>query len=56
VLQHDPAQNVELMAGDVVTVFSQKDMRMPVSRQTRLVSVEGESAPPASTSSRPVKP
>jgi protein involved in polysaccharide export with SLBB domain len=34
------------MAGDVVTVYSQKDMRVPVSRQTRLVSVEGEVGAP----------
>jgi protein involved in polysaccharide export with SLBB domain len=42
VLQGDPVENVALMPGDVVTIFSQKDVRVPVSRQTRLVSVEGE--------------
>lgn len=41
-LMGDEANNIELMAGDVVTVYSQKDMRVPVGRQTRLVSVEGE--------------
>lgn len=46
VLQGDAASNVELMSGDVVTVYSQKDMRVPVSRQTRLVSVEGEVGAP----------
>lgn len=46
VLQGDEANNVELMAGDVVTVYSQKDIRVPVSRQTRLVSLEGEVASP----------
>jgi protein involved in polysaccharide export with SLBB domain len=46
VLQRDPTQNVELLPGDVVTVFSQKDMRVPIARQTRLVSVEGEVAAP----------
>ncbi len=46
VLQGDAASNVELMAGDVVTVYSQRDIRVPVSRQTRLVSVEGEVASP----------
>ncbi|HEX6704351.1 MAG TPA: SLBB domain-containing protein [Albitalea sp.] len=46
VLQHDPAQNIELLPGDVVTVYSQKDMRVPVARQTRLVSLEGEVAAP----------
>jgi polysaccharide export outer membrane protein len=46
VIQRDPAHNVELRPGDVVTVYSQKDLRVPVSRQTRLVSVEGEVAAP----------
>ena len=46
VLQGDAANNIELMAGDVVTVYSQRDIRVPVSRQTRLVSVEGEVASP----------
>jgi protein involved in polysaccharide export with SLBB domain len=42
VVEHDPADNLELMAGDVVTVYSVKDMRVPVAKLTRLVSVEGE--------------
>ena len=46
VLQGDAANNIELMAGDVVTVYSQKDIRVPVSRQTRLVTLEGEVASP----------
>jgi polysaccharide biosynthesis/export protein len=46
VLQGDDANNLELMAGDVVTVYSQKDIRVPVSRQTRLVTLEGEVASP----------
>jgi protein involved in polysaccharide export with SLBB domain len=46
VLQGDPTQNIELMAGDVVTVYSQKDIRVPVARQTRLVSIEGEVSSP----------
>jgi protein involved in polysaccharide export with SLBB domain len=46
VLQGSEIGNVELMAGDVVTVYSQKDIRVPVSRQTRLVSLEGEIASP----------
>ena len=46
VLQHDPLQDVALMPGDVVTVYSQKDIRVPVARQTRLVSLEGEVAAP----------
>ena len=41
-LQRDAAHNVALRPGDVVTVYSQKDIRVPVARQTRLVSLEGE--------------
>ena len=46
VLEGDPAHNLELLSGDVVTVYSQKDVRVPVARQTRLVSLEGEVASP----------
>ncbi len=46
VLQGDETDNLELMAGDVVTIYGQKDIRVPVSRQTRLVSIEGEVASP----------
>jgi polysaccharide export outer membrane protein len=46
VLQGDPANNIELKPGDVVTVFSQKDFRVPVARQNRLVALEGEVAVP----------
>ncbi|HEY8710955.1 MAG TPA: SLBB domain-containing protein, partial [Burkholderiaceae bacterium] len=46
VLQGDEADNLALMPGDVVTIYSQKDIRVPVSRQTRLVSLEGEIASP----------
>ncbi len=46
VIQGDPAHNIELQSGDVVTVYSQKDIRVPVGRQTRLVSIEGEVSAP----------
>lgn len=46
VLQGDDANNIELLSGDVVTVYSQKDIRVPVARQTRLVSLEGEVGSP----------
>ena len=42
VLEHDDSQNLELRPGDVVTIFSQADIRVPVSQQTRLVRLEGE--------------
>lgn len=46
VLQGDEANNLELQAGDVVTVYSQKDLRVPVARQTRMVAVLGEVGAP----------
>jgi polysaccharide biosynthesis/export protein len=42
VLQGDAEQNLALKPGDVVTVYSQRDLRGPLSRQTRLVTVDGE--------------
>ncbi len=46
VLQGDEANNLELLPGDVVTVYSQKDVRVGVARQTRLVALEGEIVSP----------
>ncbi|TNF54066.1 MAG: sugar transporter, partial [Burkholderiales bacterium] len=46
VLQRDSTQNLPLQPGDVVTIFSDSDLRLPQSRQTRLVRVEGEVAAP----------
>ena len=46
VLNKDPAYNLVLQAGDVVTIFSQKDLRLPQERITRMVQVEGEVAAP----------
>ncbi|MEY4563962.1 MAG: hypothetical protein RLZZ618_3239 [Pseudomonadota bacterium] len=46
VMQNDPANNLELQVGDVITVYSQQDIRSPVSRQTRMVAIEGEVAVP----------
>ncbi|QHJ01646.1 sugar transporter [Xylophilus rhododendri] len=43
-LSGDESQNLELQPGDVVTVLSQKDLKLPVLRQTRLVRLEGEVA------------
>ncbi|MDE2428574.1 MAG: SLBB domain-containing protein [Burkholderiales bacterium] len=42
VLQRDPQNNLPLRAGDVVTIFSQEDVRLPIEKQNRLVRVEGE--------------
>ena len=42
VLRGDAANNLELLPGDVVTVYGQKEVRGPKDVQTRLVTVEGE--------------
>ena len=45
-LAKDPAHNLPLLPGDVVTVFNQKDIRLSSEKQLRLVRVEGEVAAP----------
>lgn len=42
VLEGDASQNVELMPGDVVTIFSKADIHVPQAEQTRFVRLEGE--------------
>jgi protein involved in polysaccharide export with SLBB domain len=44
VLQHDASQDLELQAGDVVTIFSEADIRVPIAQQTKLVTLGGEFA------------
>jgi polysaccharide biosynthesis/export protein len=42
ILEGDPEQNMELHAGDIITVFSQRDFRVPIAKRTKFVSLEGE--------------
>lgn len=44
VLQGDASQNLELEPGDVVTIFSKADIRVPQGQQTKYVRLEGEFA------------
>lgn len=46
VIDKDPANDLQLQPGDVVTIFGRKDIRSPVAKQTRLVRVEGEVSAP----------
>jgi protein involved in polysaccharide export with SLBB domain len=39
---HDSSQDLALQPGDVVTVFSQNDIHVPISEQTTFVRLEGE--------------
>jgi protein involved in polysaccharide export with SLBB domain len=41
-LEGRPEQNIELLPGDVITVFSKDDMQVPAGRQTKYVRLEGE--------------
>ena len=42
VLNHDASQNLELQPGDVVSILSESDIRVPIAQQTKLVKLEGE--------------
>jgi protein involved in polysaccharide export with SLBB domain len=42
VMDHDPSQDLALQPGDIVTIFSQADIHVPVAQQTKLVHLEGE--------------
>jgi polysaccharide biosynthesis/export protein len=42
VLDHDLSQDLELQPSDVVTIFSQEDIKVPIREQTKYVRLEGE--------------
>jgi protein involved in polysaccharide export with SLBB domain len=42
ILEHDEASNLELQPGDIVTIFSQRDISQPQDDRARYVVVEGE--------------
>jgi protein involved in polysaccharide export with SLBB domain len=44
VMQHDSAQDLELQPGDVVSIFSQADFRVPIAHQTKQIRLDGEFA------------
>lgn len=46
VLRNDPAQNLLLRPGDVLTVFSADDIKVPVAKRNHYVRLEGEVARP----------
>ena len=39
---HDPTQNLALQPGDIVTILSQSDIRVPIDEQTKYIRIEGE--------------
>ncbi len=42
VLDHDMSQDRELQAGDVITIFTQADIQIPIQEQTKYITLEGE--------------
>jgi protein involved in polysaccharide export with SLBB domain len=42
VMQHDAQQDLELKSGDIVSVFSEADIHVPLAEQTKLVTLDGE--------------
>jgi protein involved in polysaccharide export with SLBB domain len=38
----DVTQNLELQPGDIITIFSQSDMQVPIGQQSKFVRLEGE--------------
>jgi len=53
VLDHDASTNFELQPGDTVTIFSQADIREPLTVQTKYVDLEGEFVHPGYYSVKP---
>jgi protein involved in polysaccharide export with SLBB domain len=42
ILENDEASNLELQAGDIVTIFSQRDISLPQAERSRYLVIEGE--------------
>ena len=42
ILEHDEASNLELQPGDIVTIFSQRDVSVPQANRSQYVIIEGE--------------
>jgi protein involved in polysaccharide export with SLBB domain len=53
VIDRDPAHDLQLEPGDIVTVFSQKDILSPTEKRTYFVRVEGEVKVPGVYQVRP---
>jgi|KBSMisStaDraftv2_1062788.scaffolds.fasta_scaffold23045_3 protein involved in polysaccharide export with SLBB domain len=42
VMDHDASQDLELQTGDIVSIFSEADIRLPIAQQTKFVKLDGE--------------
>ncbi len=53
VLQHDTSHDLELKSGDIISIFSEADFRVPLAEQTKLVTLDGEFVHSGVYSARP---
>jgi protein involved in polysaccharide export with SLBB domain len=53
VMQHDASQDLELQPGDVVSIFSQADFKVPIEHQTKQIKLGGEVAHAGVYTARP---
>ena len=53
VMQHDQGQNLELQPGDVISIFSQADIHVPIAEQTKFVRLDGEFVHAGTYSAKP---
>jgi protein involved in polysaccharide export with SLBB domain len=53
VLKHDATQDLELKSGDIVSIFSEADIHVPLAEQTKLVTLDGEFVHSGIYSARP---
>jgi polysaccharide biosynthesis/export protein len=53
VLDHDMSQDLDLKPGDVVTIFTQQDIQLPIKEQTIYVELSGEFEHPGIYSASP---
>ena len=42
IIDKDPSVNPALQSGDIVTIFSQKDITVPIDHRTRFIKIDGE--------------
>ncbi len=53
ILAHDASQDLELEPSDIVSIFSEADIRVPLAEETKLVRLEGEFAHAGTYSAQP---
>lgn len=53
IIDKDPSVNPALQSGDIVTIFSQKDITVPMDHRTRFIKIDGEVRAPGVYSIQP---